>query len=133
MNNYMNKLIIYGILILISFRCGSQTLYDVHKKYWYYRYRLKNNFLLIGDCQGCSLPVNQRSKNYINNDFDGADGFEGNMKWDDVTITLGWYLGVLATEYKLLSDYGEYLDSLKRELFHAFKPLTTWILNNYTK
>ena len=64
------------------------------EKYWKYRERLKN-FVVVGDCQGCSLPANSRNNVYNST---------GSLGWSDATITDGFYIGTLATEYKLLSQ-----------------------------
>jgi hypothetical protein len=48
------------------------------QKYWYYRWRLRNNFLVVGDGQGCSLPAQQRY--YMNSP---------KLQWGDGTIQLG--------------------------------------------
>ncbi len=89
-------------------------------KYWQYRHKLVEQYMLVGDGQGYSLPAS-----YIN------PGLE-RMKWSDNTIWLGWYLGVLATEYHLLHNarYQEYntgnatreQENLN-ELYYALKAL----------
>jgi len=56
-----------NLLNLLFIVCQSlvfaQTSEKNSEKYWYYRFRLINNFTLVGDCQGCSLPVTER--NYL--------------------------------------------------------------------
>jgi hypothetical protein len=45
-------------LILGFLNCAmvfSQDPIQNLRKYWFYRDRLVNNFMLVGDCQGCSL------------------------------------------------------------------------------
>lgn len=42
------------------------------------------------------------------------------MNWGDATSYLGYYIGVLATEYYLLQQNGQRTDSVKHELFFAF-------------
>jgi len=58
--NKMRNLIVF-ILVLTSFRSYSQSSVQNLKKYWYYRQRLVNDFVLVGDCQGCSLPASERA------------------------------------------------------------------------
>lgn len=81
-----------------------------HARYWYYRYRLINDFTIVGDCQGCSLPVPERNL-----------GQSHQMKWGDGTINLGWYIGVLGTEYKLLKNSNQDVSQTVKELYYALK------------
>lgn len=78
------------------------------QKYWYYRWRLRNNFTVVGDCQGCSLPAQQRY--YMN---------APQLQWGDGTIQLGTYIGVLATEYYLLKESGGNTLQTIKELYFA--------------
>src|ERR1700758_2720650 len=89
---------------------------DHHRKYWYYRTRLNNDFVKVGTNQGESLPFNQRGYS-----FDGDLSNKGHkaMHAGDVTSTLGYYIGVLATEFALLSHNGQKTDSVRHELFCA--------------
>lgn len=85
------------------------------QKYWYYRWRLKNDFLRVGHLPGQSLPIQSRQ------------GYPGipDIEVADATIYLGFYLGVLATEYKLLcSGQNTYeLFITETELYYALKAL----------
>lgn len=79
-----------------------------HQKYWYYRARLVNDFVKVGDGQGHSLPASLR----------GAGGM---LRYGDTTIDLGWYIGVLATEYRLVVDNGGDPSQTLRELYYALR------------
>ena len=109
----------YGIFFLvwlcIPFLVVSQNSAENLKKDWYYRFRMQNDFMLIGDCNGCSLPAEIR--NCTTCDPQTMQPFQ--MHWGDVTNDLGWYIGVLATEYKLLNDNGQSTDETIRELYYA--------------
>ena len=60
------------------------------EKYETYRTNLTDRFLAVGTRQGLSLP---------------ADAIKSHsMHFGDATLFLGWYMGVLATEYHLLSS-----------------------------
>jgi hypothetical protein len=90
----------------------SQTPAVNLEKYWRYRERLKN-FVVPGDCFGCSLPAAKRS---------GTDFID----WSDATIHLGYYIGMLATEHKLLTLYNQSPQRIKeteRELFYAIEAI----------
>ena len=60
-------------------------------KYVRLRQRLLDEFTVIGDGPGESQPAVQRHDT------------NGYIKWADSTISLGWYIGVLATEQYILS------------------------------
>jgi hypothetical protein len=60
------------------------------RKYEKYRKILRSRFLVIGRAQGHSLPADTRSSEHIH--------------FGDATLFLGWYTGVLATEFHLLSE-----------------------------
>ena len=83
---------ISAFFLIIFFMDGfTQNPQQNLRKYWFCRNRLINDFMLVGDCQGCSIPAKNR-----------GDANQITLKWSDATIDLGWYIGVLATEYKLL-------------------------------
>lgn len=91
------------------------------QKYWYYRERLVNDYLIIGDFHGGSIPAARRIP--INNpQVEGPCVATQNiLEWGDATISLGWYIGVLATEWKLLSDRGEDVSKTTEELYYALR------------
>lgn len=74
----------------------AQTPVSNHEKYWRYRDRLLNRFLVssAGNERGTSMPAAM-----IHTE-------KGYMRWGDATIHLSNYLAVLATEYKLLTLKG---------------------------
>lgn len=45
------------------------------------------------------------------------------LQWKDATITLGYYLVVLATEYKLLSNANENTDATLNKLYYSIHEL----------
>jgi hypothetical protein len=99
---------ILSILLLVSaLDCNSQNAVDNLKKYWKYRERLKN-FVVVGDCYGCSIPAKGIGADY-------------RLNYDDSGIKLGEYIAFLATEYKLLSDHGLNSQNTIRELFYALE------------
>lgn len=106
----MKKLILNILSILHFFILFSQTPNDNLKKYWYYRERLVNDFLKPGTLQGHSLPAGSR---WHQN--------QPQILWGDETVELGWYIAVLATEYKLLQLNGQSTAQTKKELFYALE------------
>lgn len=59
-------------------------------KYWRLRARLTTEFMTVGPGQGQSQPAQERHEQ------------QGFIKFGDTTLILGWYIGVLATEYELV-------------------------------
>ncbi len=90
--------------------------WDNFNKYWWYRYRLQNDFMLIGDCQGCSIPAERRGPMWESQTSGDVLSF-----WADETSNLGYYIGVLATEYNLLQSSYVDVSKTKEELYYALK------------
>jgi hypothetical protein len=110
----------FAILSLILFcLLGSNLVYgqsqdDVNlQKYWYYRWRLVNDFLKVGEGVGHSIPIQSRQ---------GYNGIP-DIEIADATIYHGFYLGILATEFKLLRINQRHadLERTKTELYYAIK------------
>jgi len=123
MNYYLkaNKLIFVSCFFLITKICFAQfENSDFNgERYWYYKTRFNNDFIKVGCTPGSagrgeSLPFQQR-----NLDTRGSVKFE----IGDETSTMGVYLGVLATEYHLLSLSGQNTDKICYELFCALNAL----------
>ncbi|MFH1380032.1 MAG: 3-coathanger stack domain-containing protein, partial [bacterium] len=105
----MMKKIILIFILITPIVCSAQSA-DLLKKYWYYRFRLKNDFLKVGPNPGESIPAETRHISGANN---------GKIRWGDATMHLGWYIGVLATEYRLLDDNNQNTLPTKEELYYA--------------
>ncbi len=110
-------LIVWGVVIFsifpikISF-AQSPNMNGLLAKYWFYRWRLRNDFMVMGEGPGQSLVADTRNK------------FRGQyMLWGDVMIMHGYYLTMLAIEHKILADKGRYQDlqNNERELYYAIK------------
>lgn len=70
------------------------------QKYWHYRYRLVNHFMVVGPDAGMSIPAGVR--NYTNSYNGGPTALE----YSDDLVYLGDYIGVLATEYACMIRNG---------------------------
>ncbi len=90
----------------------SQTNEQNLEKYWHYRYRLTHYFMVVGAGAGESLPAD------IRNLYNG-----GTLKWSESLVQLGYYLGVLATEYHLLKKNNQNTDQTLTELYYALNAL----------
>lgn len=67
------------------------------RKYWTARDRLQKWFVKIDPNQGGSIPIDKRTETLHH--CTGAT-----MAMGDATSYLGWYIGVLATEYRILMN-----------------------------
>ena len=115
-NQRFKRFLGIGLIVLFSLESFSQTINmanDINTKYWYYRYKLQNDFMVIGEGSGMSIPASIRNK------------WGDKMKWAEGTIYLGWYLGVLATENKLLNDFldSHGLQNNNTEMYYALKAM----------
>jgi len=79
-----------------QFTSPSQS-YQNLEKYWFYRYRLVNDFMLIGDGPGMSIPAQSRIR------YEDVE-HNNTLSWSDATIDIGHYISVLATEWRQLND-----------------------------
>jgi hypothetical protein len=119
----MKKFLFLGIvcLLLVAEYAAAQKLTEKeHLKYWYYRHRLLEEFVIIGEapsyCEGSGLSIPALSAVQYN----AADKLK--LVWVDNPIAgLGHYIGVLATELKLLYLTGEPYENTQQELYYAMK------------
>ncbi len=108
-----NYLLVMALLVgsIGTTFCQPTAMDGQLPRYWFYRWRLNQNFVIVGDGPGKSMVANRRGI---------AD-----ITWGDGTIWHGRYLAMLATEYKLLenNERWEDLEHNKTELYYAIKAL----------
>jgi len=104
----MKKVFFSFLLSILFLQVNAQSSFENIKKYWHYRYRLVNNFMVVGEGRGKSLPAT------IRNEWNG-----GILYWGETPKYLGWYIGVLATEYRLLKNNNQSTDRTLYELYCA--------------
>jgi len=103
------------------------------EKYWNYRSRFigedgYGGFISIGSAQGQSLPASSRDIDrdcvtdwkLVNSKTERHVG-NGIMRWGDGTVHLGYYLAMLAMEYRNLKDANANTKATERELYYALK------------
>jgi hypothetical protein len=115
----MKKKYSYILNIILLLLLSSNQLFpqnDLNEKYWFYKGRLKSDFMLgIGGFDfGLSLPANERIITGENS---------AKLKWSDVTLHMGAYITILSTEYALLTMNGENTEETLYELFNAIETL----------
>jgi len=99
---------ITGFLVLSGDMVSGQTPQLNEEKYWNYREKLRNEFMLgIGPEIGMSTPAAIR------------DTVSGVLQWTDATMDLGQYIGILAMEYRIQEERGIESDETIEELFYA--------------
>jgi hypothetical protein len=109
------------MLLLFSLESIAQTYQENLEKYWYYRHRLKTNWMF-------DSGTNQQGDNNIPENIglyeDCIAGFTGNyLRYGDQTWLLGHYMGVLATEYRLLSANGQDVSETLHDIHRALQTL----------
>ncbi|KAB2915117.1 MAG: hypothetical protein F9K23_11525 [Bacteroidetes bacterium] len=112
----MKKLFLLIAVAFIYGKAAGQTDELNHKKYWDLRDRYKKYFTCIGKEQGMSIPIPTRSES-----FWASPNSAATLYYGDATSSLGWYIGVLATEYYLLKEYGHNAEAQTtlNELYYA--------------
>lgn len=113
--------------------------YNNLQKYWYYRYRLVNDFLFISETNeaGSSIPAIKRLQGNAVDEQPGAPsgwaatpttyptdtpwqcGSCNTLSFGDATVDLGHYIQMLATEEELLQQTSHEVTRSQYELKHA--------------
>ncbi len=100
------------LLLLFSLESIAQTYEENLEKYWYYRHRLKEQFMYFSGDASIQGSHHVAENKYDNQQF---------IRWSDGIWWLGHYIGVLALEYKLLKTNGEDYSGTLNELYQAFE------------
>ncbi len=105
-----NTIIIFIIILIIPLSSLTQTVEDNLEKYWYLRQRLEDHFIAISpnNESGTNIPAITVQKNGI-------------MNWHDGNSGMQYYIGMLATEYRLLKDNGLDYQNTLQKLDYAIK------------
>ncbi|HRG02506.1 MAG TPA: hypothetical protein PKZ75_15440 [Bacteroidia bacterium] len=126
MKNKKQHILLFSGLVLSTITLIGQNDLENHKKYWYYKSRLNNDFVKVGNTapngandttshdHGESMPFNERGLEYNTYSNTGNE-----LKLGDGGTRLGIYISTLATEYRLLKDNFQDVSKVKHELFCA--------------
>ncbi len=133
----MNTRVVYTVvLVLLIMQLQAQDAYVNESKYWFYRYRLLTEFLVngenfCGEPSGVNIPcgsayseVTIDPDTYLPVKDENEESFDTRHNYGDGSSFLGYYIGVLATEHKLLKNNGApqwQTDKVKQELYYAMK------------
>ncbi|HBG71955.1 MAG: hypothetical protein A2W93_05230 [Bacteroidetes bacterium GWF2_43_63] len=102
----MKNIAIFFMVVGSTLSVYSQVFNDNAVKYWFYRDRLKY-FVYPGTDEGNSVLMTSRNSNGQDDDIAQYNGAE----WGQTRKINGYYIGLLATEYKLLKDNGQIADA----------------------
>ena len=103
---------------------------EEHIKYWYFRQKLITNFLVIGQevPYACSAVIDPQNRQYggcglslpVHERYYDQYGYKS-YHYAEGAADLGWYIGVLATELRLLYDKSQPYTSTQYELLCALR------------
>ncbi len=143
----LKKIIVLIVAMIAMGRSYSQSDFDLspedHEKYLFYRQRLWDKFLRkdkfgLTDLQNGDHNVKPDKFCIPYSHLEVKTPASANSHWDDDKyvlrddyayrgepaepgINLGWYIAVLATEFKLLREAGEPTQEVKKELYYAMR------------
>lgn len=103
--------------------CLAQTDQLNLEKYWKFRNSFREKFIKIGSAQGESLPAGALLPYDCQNNIENNSVGYGEMRWGDGMIRHGHYLGLLATEYRLLKNNGQDVTGVLNELYYALNTI----------
>lgn len=112
----LTKILVLFCALFPGFLLG-QSDSDNLDKYWQYRSILKEKFVHLGTERGDGIPAEKIDPNFY------VKPKKGLWLQSDGTSYLGFYLAVLATEYKLRKNAGLATDSLVQEIYYALNAL----------
>jgi len=121
----MKKMVLLLSLFIVSKSIFSQTDQANLEKYWQFRNNFRKNFVKAGTESGESIPLNAYRENFECDDNvnGGTDNQNGSLRWGDSPSRIGYYLILLATEYRLLKDQGKDVTSTLSELYYALSSI----------
>ncbi len=122
----MKTKLIGFLFILNCTNLLAQNAVNNMQKYVYYKQRFLNNFIAVGNGMGESLPLDIRrfGLNKTTN-----EQWIHEFGLSDASLRLGWYIAVLATEYKLLNVQGLDTYQTRKELYYALEAFNRLDLN----
>jgi len=121
-----------GLLVMPGWACAQSDAINL-QKYWKLRSDFREDFVKIGPNSGESLAARGlKPLDCVDNLTSDGTGYaatpngyygHGEIHWGDAMIRHGYYLGLLATEYKLLKDDGQDVTGVLNELYYALNAI----------
>ena len=118
----MKKIIIGLFLLLLAIPFYSQTQQQNLDKYWSYRQRLRDKFMVVSSDvmdQGVNIPAAE----IFYNDPQNLTYMNNRICWGDENSNMCQYLSVLATELWILKNNGQNYSKTLEELYYAMLAL----------
>ena len=120
------KTILTMIFFLVCLKNQAQISTEAndqkaHRRYWYYRTRMVNDFMKLGMQQGDCIVFAER-----NDGYDGANQASKSIVGPDQIDITNMYMMTLALEYKMLTRNNQDVSSTIKELYyllHTFNRL----------
>ncbi len=135
------------VLVLLGLMYGQEAFSQVatekilRDRYWQYRERTRRHFVKVGKEDGESIPIIRIEPEYemliipadkVNlavPDDQKWETVKGKIFFGDAGVDLGYYMGMLATEYAVLKKEGADLTAIKNELYYAINAFNRLDLN----
>ncbi len=117
------KIILFFCLLISCSVLRSQNIDNdkAHRRYWYYRTRMINDFIKIGKNQGDCIIFAERNTGEDNSNANGPE-LTSTVGPDQIDIT-NQYMIALALEYKILSRNHQSTEETIKELYHLLYTL----------
>jgi hypothetical protein len=106
------KIKILFIILLNSVIINAQI--TLSQKYDNYRVRFNSKFCVPGSGKGQGIPMSTRETVFSSNSIN---------HWGDAGISLGWYIGMLATEYEIKKINNQNYSQTVHELYLALNTI----------
>jgi len=110
----MRIILIWVSFLVVTFQAYGQTQHDNLKKYWEYRDRLRNRFMVVSENvldYGVNIPA---SDLHYDKDL---------ISWGDANNNMSHYLSMLSTELWLLKKNNQDYSITLKELYYAMLAL----------
>lgn len=129
----INRLVVFIIISVssISFQSLGQTPQQNLDKYWSYRTRFFNTFIIDKDWlssprTGINIPAGIFNPAY-------NQGRDNTISWGDSEENLSFYMGAMATEYQLQNLANQDLTNVKSKIHRSLKALERldWEAENF--
>ncbi len=116
----MKKHLLIITFIIFYTNSEAQNIQHNLEKYWHYRQRLKDEFIVVSsnNSKGTNLPAMTRGGSI---DQNTGQFSEASLSFTDGNGGIQYYIGMLATEYRLLKDYGQDYSETLNELVFALR------------
>jgi len=114
----MRRILVGLFFLVLIVPVFGQNQHDNLEKYWKYRERLRNRFMVVSENvmeYGVNIPASDI--------FYKSDSTKSYISWGDANNNMSHYLSMLATELWLLKQNGQDYSTTLKELYYAMLAL----------